>query len=190
MILLGSRIIEEYRNGNISISPFDESRVGPNSYDLTLNNKLLRYTEPVLDMMTENPVEEILIPESGLVLYPGELYIGATNETATSKKYVPMLEGRSSIARLGIVVHLAAGFGDCRFGYAEDDTELFPTWTLEITVEKPVRIYANRRVCQAYFVQADGDLMDRRNHYRGKYSNQKDPQPSLLWKDIDGRVML
>ena len=185
MILLGSEIIREVEAGNICISDFDPSRCGPNSYDLTLQSVLFCYMQDELDMNKSNPVRRIDIPEEGYVLVPGEFYIGATNETATSKKYVPLLEGRSSIARLGITVHAASGYGDLWWGYDHNDCELFPTWTLELSVIKPIRIYANRRVCQAIFVTPQGDPNDPRNRYPGKYSAQKLPQPSLMWKDAD-----
>lgn len=180
-----SEIIREVEAGNICISNFDHSRCGSNSYDLTLQPVLFCYTQAELDMDKPNPVRRIDIPVDGYVLVPGEFYIGATNETATSKKYVPLLEGRSSVARLGITVHAASGYGDLWWGYDYNDVEQFPTWTLELYVIKPVRIYANRRVCQAIFAAPQGDPEDPRNRYPGKYSTQKLPQPSLMWEDTD-----
>ena len=108
-ILLGDMIDREVRAGNICIDPYNPSNLGPNSYDLTLAPKLVRYTRYPLVMDADNPCEELVIPPEGLLLEPGDFYLGATNETSTSKLYVPLLEGRSSIARLGITVHAAAG---------------------------------------------------------------------------------
>jgi dCTP deaminase len=129
-----------------------------------------------------NPTEEIKIPDTGFVLIPGELYIGATNETASSKKYVPMFDGRSSIGRLGIALHQTAGIGDVGFSYDEDGCCTFATWTLELSVIKPVRIYPNRRVGQVFFIAPD-HVPELSELYHGKYSYQKLPQASLSWKD-------
>lgn len=181
MILLKSAILEGIQNGDIHVSPFNPDNVGPNSIDLTLSNKLYVYTGSFLDMNDVNPVEELIIPETGLFLQPGEFYLGATNECATSKKYVPFIEGRSSAARLGITVHLASGVGDIGFAYDENLECTGALWTLEITVEKKIRVYPNRRICQVIFLEGIGPIDN--NYYRGKYSHQMLPQPSLMFKD-------
>lgn len=189
MILLGSEIIAGVQAGDITITDFDASRCGPNSYDLTLSPRLRTYALDIgqaLDMDTDNPTHDLTIPDTGLVLVPGTLYLGATNETATSRRYVPLLEGRSSVARLGITVHAAAGVGDRLWGHdADTDEPLFPVWVLEITVAVPVRVYPNRRVCQVLFLEGSGDPAAPVNRYRGKYSTQKGPQHSLMFKDSD-----
>lgn len=184
MILLRSAILEEIQEGNINISPFNITHLGTNSYDCTLQPTLLVYTGYELDMGKANPTRSITIPESGYVLEPGELYLGATNECATSKKFVPCLEGRSSIARLGISVHHAAGFGDIGFSYNTDGVCTESSWTLEITVAKPVRVYPNRRVCQVFFIDTRGDI-GMFGMYSGKYNHQKLPQASLIYQDAE-----
>ena len=137
-----------------------------------------------LDMKRDNPVRELSIPEDGLVLEPGTLYIGCTNETATSRAFVPMFEGRSSIGRLGINTHITAGFGDVGWGYLPGPSgELecqFPTWTLEIEVVHPIRVYPGVRIGQVYFIRPEGELQ----FYKGKYSSQREPQASRLFKDF------
>ena len=123
MVLTGPEIIRQIEAGDIHIAPFTPAHDGPNSYDVTLNARLLVYDlapgEP-LDMKRDNPTRALTIPAEGLVLEPGVLYIGCTNETATSKAFVPMFEGRSSIGRLGINTHITAGFGDVGWGYLPD----------------------------------------------------------------------
>ena len=115
---------------------------------------------------------KIIIPESGFLLEPGKLYLGRTLEYTKTKKFVPMLEGRSSIGRLGMFVHITAGFGDVGF-------EGF--WTLEIFVVQPLKIYPNVEICQIYFHTIDGDY----NEYKsGKYQANKGIQPSYLYKDF------
>src|SRR5690554_1427222 len=86
MVLTGPEIIRQIELGAIHIAPFVPAHVGPNSYDVTLNEKLLVYDlapGEALDMKRDNPVRALAIPPGGLVLEPGILYIGCTNETAT-----------------------------------------------------------------------------------------------------------
>ncbi len=188
MILTGPEIIKQVEAGEIHIAPFEPVHVGPNSYDVTLNSKLLVYDlapGEALDMKRDNPTRALVIPADGLVLQPGTLYIGCTNETATSKRFVPMFEGRSSIGRLGINTHITAGFGDVGWGYLPDEKgELvcqFPTWTLEIEVVHPIRVYPGVRIGQVYFMRPEGSL----SYYKGKYSSQKEPQASRLFRDFE-----
>lgn len=187
MILTGPEIQRQIEAGEIHIEPYQPAHLGPNSYDVTLNPVLLVYDLAPggsLDMKRNNPTRELAIPEGGLVLEPGTLYIGCTNETATSKRFVPMFEGRSSIGRLGINTHITAGFGDVGWGYLPDEKgELicqYPTWTLEIEVVHPIRVYPGVRIGQVYFMTPDGEL----RFYKGKYSSQHTPQASQLYKDF------
>ena len=83
-----------------------------------------------------------------------------------------MIEGRSSIGRLGIFIHITAGFGDVGFsGY----------WTLEIFCIKPIIIYPNVEIAQLYYHTIDGDYEECNS---GKYQNNTDIQPSMLYKDF------
>ena len=123
MVLTGKEIVRQMEAGTIHIAPFIPANLGPNSYDVSLNRKLLVYDLPpgsALDIKMENPTRSLLIPDAGLVLEPGTLYLGCSNETATSNRFVPMFEGRSSIGRLGINTHITAGFGDVGWGYLPD----------------------------------------------------------------------
>ncbi|SHH76403.1 dCTP deaminase [Sporobacter termitidis DSM 10068] len=172
MILSGKEILRHIGK-EIIIEPFDESRINPNSYNLSLANELLVYENDVLDMKKPNPAKKIEIPESGLMLEPRRLYLGRTNEFTKTDKYVPMLEGRSSTGRLGLFVHVSAGFGDVGFaGY----------WTLEIFCVQPVKIYPNVEVCQIYYHDISGEY-DLYNS--GKYQNNTGIQPSLMYKDFE-----
>jgi dCTP deaminase len=172
MILSGREILR-HMGKEIMIEPFDASRVNPNSYNLSLAGELLVYENDVLDMKTQNPTKKIVIPESGLLLEPNKLYLGRTNEFTKTEKFVPMLEGRSSTGRLGLFIHVTAGFGDIGFaGY----------WTLEIFCVQPVIIYPNVEICQIYYhdIKGDYDL-----YSSGKYQNNTGIQPSLMYKDFE-----
>ena len=138
-MILSGKEIQRHIGKEIIIEPFDQSRVNPNSYNLTLHNELLVYENHELDMKKLNPTKRITIPEEGLVLEPNRLYLGRTNEFTKTEGFVPMLEGRSSTGRLGLFIHVTAGFGDVGFaGY----------WTLEIFCIQPIRIYPNAEICQ------------------------------------------
>ena len=172
MVLSGKKIIENIKSGDIYISPFNVDKINPNSYNLSLYNKLMVYTNDVLDMKKLNNTKIIDIPEDGYILAPNKLYLGRTNEYTKTDKYIPMLEGRSSIGRLGICIHVTAGFGDIGFrGY----------WTLELFCIQPVKIYPNVDICQIYYHTIEGDY-DLYNS--NKYQNNKDIQPSLLYKEF------
>jgi dCTP deaminase len=172
MILSGLEILREISNGNIVIDPFDEKRVNPNSYNLRLYNELMIYSDSVLDMRACHQTERLAIPDNGIVLEPNRLYLGRTVEYTQTRNYVPMLEGRSSVGRLGLCVHVTAGFGDVGFsGY----------WTLEIQCIQPIRIYPFVEICQIYYHTIQGDYDEYKN---GKYQNNTGIQPSLLYKDF------
>ena len=174
MILSGREIKRQMEQGNIQITPFDEKKLNPNSYNLTLHNELLVYGVIPLDMKQVNLFFTVEIPESGFVLQPGVLYLGRTREHTFTDKFVPMLEGRSSVGRLGISIHATAGFGDVGFsGY----------WTLEISCVQPVVIYPGMDICQIYYHTIEGDY-DLYNS--GKYQGNTGIQPSLMWKDFEG----
>ena len=167
----GDKIIEEIEKGNIVIEPFDKTKVNPNSYNLHLSNELYVYDELVIDGKQDNSVKKLVIPETGLLLQPNVLYIGSTKEYTETHDCIPMLNGRSSIGRLGITIHVTAGFGDVGFK---------GTWTLEIFCIKPVIIYPNMEICQICYFPAIGDT---NISYKGKYQGQIDAVPSRLFTE-------
>ena len=174
MILSGKEIIKKIGK-DIIIDPFNKNKINPNSYNLSLHNELLTYKEDILDMKKNNSTEKIIIPGDGLVLEPGKLYLGRTVEYTETKNYVPMLEGRSSIGRLGLFIHVTAGFGDIGFkGY----------WTLEIFCIHPIKIYPDVEVCQIYYHTIDGDYDE---YSSSKYQNNKGIQSSLLYLDFEDK---
>lgn len=174
MLLSDSAILDAVSSGEIFISPFDPSQLGPNSYDLRLGSRLLRYAtgDGVLDPRRVNATEELRIPSSGLRLEPGRLYLGETVETAGSSVFAPMVEGRSSYGRLGLDVHISAGFGDVGF---------IGVWTLELRVVEPFIIYPFERICQIYFHRVEGKVL---NPYQGKYANSTQVMASQVHVEL------
>lgn len=172
-MILSGKEIKRRLGKEIIIDPFNIGQLGPNSYNLRLHEGLLVYNDAVLDMKKKHSVTEIIIPQEGFVLEPGKLYLGRTVEYTATDHYVPMLEGRSSIGRLGLFVHITAGFGDVGFkGY----------WTLEISCIHPIRIYPLIEICQIFYhsIEGDYDL-----YSSNKYQNNRGIQPSLLYKDFE-----
>jgi dCTP deaminase len=172
-MVLSGREIQRNLGERIVIDPFEVSQLNPNSYNLRLHNGLRVYERRELDMRTENTSRELSIPEEGLLLEPHRLYLGRTVEYTATDGFVPMLEGRSSVGRLGLFVHITAGFGDVGFrGY----------WTLEMFCVQPIRIYAGVEICQVFYHTIEGDYDPYRS---GKYQNNTGIQHSLLFKDFE-----
>jgi dCTP deaminase len=168
-ILLRQQIKIGHDSQAIIIEPYNEERLGPNSYDVRLGGFLKVYKNFPLDPKKENETEDIIIPEEGYVLQPNVLYLGYTIEKIGSDSFIPMYEGRSSMARLGISSHLSAGFGDIGF---------VGQFTLEITVVHPVRIYFSMKIGQIYFHHVDQTYNHRESQYSGKYKDQTGPTES------------
>ncbi len=172
MILSGHEI-QNQLGRNIVIEPFAAENLNPNSYNLTLHKELLTYEEVVLDMRKSNRVRRLEIPPEGLVLNPQQLYLGRTSERTETHFFVPQIEGRSSVGRLGLFVHVTAGFGDVGFcGY----------WTLEMFAVQPVRIYAGVPICQIFYHEIRGEVTEYQSN---KYQHNRDIQPSMLFKELN-----
>ena len=173
MILSGKEIERRMQAGAIVIRPFASLQLNPNSYNLRLHNELLVYDDQTLDMHSASATTRLTIPPQGLVMQPGRLYLGRTVEYTETHGLAPMLEGRSSIGRLGLMVHATAGFGDIGFrGY----------WTLEMFCVQPLRIYADVKICQICYHSIEGDY---HNYEGGKYQSNSDIQPSLLYRELN-----
>jgi dCTP deaminase len=171
MILSGYEI-KRRLGSDINIEPFRERQLNPNSYNLCLHNELLVYTDPLLDMKRPAATSKITIPDEGLVLEKDRLYLGRTCEHTTTNNLVPMLEGRSSVGRLGLFIHVTAGFGDVGFsGF----------WTLEMFCVQPIKIYPSVEICQIFYHTIDGEYQ---NYTSGKYQDNNGKQPSLLYREF------
>lgn len=172
MILSGDQIRKNLGK-DIKITPFCEDNLNPNSYNLTLHNELMVYEEVVLDMRKPNRVRRMQIPDQGLVLSPNQLYLGRTTELTETHNLVPMVEGRSSVARLGLFVNVTAGFGDVGFRGC---------WTLEMFAVQPIRIYPNIPICQILYHEISGQIAEYQSE---KYQHSSDIQPSLLHRELN-----
>jgi len=176
VILSDNQILEEIEKGSIVLEPFHREKLGTNSYDVHLGACLATYDSEILDAKKHNTITKFTIPEEGYVLEPGILYLGVTEEYTETHAHVPFLEGKSSVGRLGIDIHATAGKGDVGFcNY----------WTLEISVQMPVRVYAGMPIGQVIYFTVEGEI---ENYYHKKPSakyNGKLPEPmeSMMWKN-------
>lgn len=175
-ILLKEEIKDLVKTGKIHINPYNEDQVGPNSYDVKLGSKIVVYKSFPLNLKTENQTEVIEIPPEGLLFNPNTLYLASTVEEVGSDFFIPMYEGRSSMARLGIQSHISAGFGDVGFK---------SQWTLEITVVHPIIMYPGVKIGQIYFHQINQEANLGDNRYLGKYKNQAGPTASKSYLDYE-----
>lgn len=174
-MILSGKEIKNKLGKEIVIEPYNQGQLNPNSYNLRLHNELLVYENNVLDMKSENKAKKLIIPPEGLVLQTGKLYLGRTVEYTKTEGYVPMLEGRSSIGRLGLFVHITAGFGDVGFsGF----------WTLEMFCVQPIKIYPEVEICQVFYHSIEGSYDVYKSN---KYQNNTGIQPSLLFKDFEDK---
>ncbi|MBM3919003.1 MAG: dCTP deaminase [Sphingomonadales bacterium] len=176
MILSDIEILRHIDEGSILIEPFRRENLGTNSYDVHLGRYLAVYHHRILDARIDNPIEELLIPEEGLTIYPGILYLGVTEEYTETHKHVPFLEGKSSVGRLGIDIHATAGKGDVGF---------CNTWTLEISCTQPVRIYAGMPIGQLIYFLVSGEIQTPYSQKKSAKYNHRSvkPVPSQMWKN-------
>ncbi|HUN66053.1 MAG TPA: dCTP deaminase [Bacteroidota bacterium] len=177
MILTDTEILAEIRRGTIVISPFNRRHLGSNSYDVHLGRWLAIYTDEILDARKHNPVRYFRIPTDGILLVPSRLYLGVTREYTETHRHVPFLEGKSSIGRLGIDIHATAGKGDIGF---------CNTWTLEISVRQPVRIYPGMPIGQLIYFRISGEIGVPYSKKKSAKYNRRTSKPveSMMWKNF------
>jgi dCTP deaminase len=177
MILTDTQILAEMKRGTILVRPFNRKYLGSNSYDVHLGDWLAMYKHEILDAKVHNEVNYFRIPKEGLILVPSKLYLGVTKEYTETHRHVPFLEGKSSIGRLGIDIHATAGKGDIGF---------CNTWTLEISVRQPVRIYAGMPIGQLIYFEVNGEVAIPYNKKPGAKYNRRTTKPveSMMWKNF------
>jgi dCTP deaminase len=178
MILTDKDILEAIAVKTIVIEPYRRECLGSNSYDVHLGATLAVYKTSVLDAREHNEIEYFTIPEEGFILKPDMLYLGVTKEYTETHLHVPFLEGKSSVGRLGIDIHATAGKGDVGF---------CNTWTLEISVKQPVRIYAGMPIGQLIYFEVKGDcLVPYATKSDAKYNARTiQPVESMMYKNYD-----
>jgi dCTP deaminase len=163
MILTGSEIVKEMESGNITIAPFDQSIISPNSINYRLGEVIKKYAG---FENGKNIFESITIPESGLLLEPHICYIGNTYETIGSSTYAMSLIGSTELGKLGLFLQISANLGH---------TGCCHQWTLEIVATRPIKVYPKMKIGQVSFWVNEGKTLD----YNGTYGRISQPQESL-----------
>jgi dCTP deaminase len=173
-------------DGRISIEPFDESDVQPSSVDLHVDRYFrvfhnARY--PFIDV--KKPMDDLtgLVEVNGeepFILHPGEFVLGSTLESVRlGDDLVARLEGKSSLGRLGLLIHSTAGFVDAGW-------EGHLTLELSNVANLPITIYPGMKIGQISFYQMTSEA---ENPYgskkvRSKYQGQKGPTPSRYYENF------
>jgi len=169
MILSGLKIKEEVKNGNITLKPYNEKLLNPNSYNYRLGRTLLEVEDEIIDSKKETKYKKIKLTSKGYTLKPNKLYLGSTIEKIGSDKYVTQLIGRSSVGRLGLFLQITAPLGHVGCCHS---------WTLELKVVEPLKIYPNMIIGQVTFWCIEGNY----EKYKGNYMKYEEPHISEFYK--------
>ncbi len=182
MILSDKAIREEIASGRVVIEPLDADGIQPSSVDLRVDRyfRVFRnHTAPFIDpkLAQEDLTELVEVPDQEtFILHPGEFVLGSTLErVALPDDIVARLEGKSSLGRLGLLIHSTAGFVDPGF-----DGHL--TLELSNVATLPIAIYPGMRIGQASFLR----MTSPAEHPYGsspasKYQGQRGPTPSRYY---------
>jgi dCTP deaminase len=180
MILSDSIIKKEIMAGNIIIDGLNLDHINPCSVDLTLAPAFKVYMRqknddkiPHLDPRKPNICKEFVIPDEGYILEPGNVYLYACNEKIGVKGNIrAKVEGKSSLGRLGLFVHVTAGFIDPGFT---------GSLVLELVATVPIKVYPNMKICQLEFARVEGVIEESYDQKTGsKYHNQTGVQESKM----------
>ncbi len=186
MILSDIDIKKEIKAKRLIVTPFNPKNIQPASLDVKLGNeiRIFKNTQKAyLDVKEpfEDYMELIKIPkDKPLIVHPGEFLLGTTVEKVKlPNDLVGQLNGRSSLGRLGIIVHATAGFIDPGFdGYI----------TLEMTnvANIPIALYPGMRIGQIAFIRlSTPSSKPYGKKLNSKYLGQKGPTTSRIWKDFE-----
>lgn len=174
MILSGDFIEKEVKRGHIDIKPYNSTHITTNSYDLTLGNDFIRYTNDVLDSKKDNPYEIFNVGSEGLQLKKEEFILGHSMERIGSDHYVPIIHARSSTARLGLFIHVTADL---------IDIGSHGNVTFQLYATLPVKIYPGMCIGQVSFWLPKGEII----LYKGKYQGATGPRASEAYRDFNNR---
>ncbi len=186
-VILSDRTIRaEIEAGRIGVDPYDPEMVQPSSIDVRLDHRFLvfrSHTRPVIDVRQDltDLTEQVTASDTEpFILHPGEFVLGATAEVvALPDDIVGRVEGKSSLGRLGLLIHTTAGFVDAGF-QGQLTLEFSNVATL------PITLYPGMKIGQISFLRMDGPA----EHPYGssslgsKYAGQLGPTPSQYWKNF------
>lgn len=183
MILSDKDILTEIKRNRLIIDPFDKDCIQPSSVDLHLGSefRVFKHLEhSVIDIKKhfKHYTKQVKINKKPYILHPHEFVLGTTLEKVQIPTHlVARLEGKSSLGRLGIIVHATAGYVDPGFR---------GNLTLEINnVGKiPVTLYPEMRIAQLSLVRLTSKPAFAYGERSGKYQNQEGPVESRIYRDF------
>jgi dCTP deaminase len=188
MILSDRSIFEEIKAGRIEIEPFDEACVQPSSIDLHVDRKFRTFHNaryPFIDVKKEMPELTELVEVDGdnpFILHPGEFVLGSTLERVRlPDDLVARLEGKSSLGRLGLLIHSTAG-------YVDPGWDGFLTLELSNVANLPITIYPGMKIGQISFFRLTSPAeRPYGSRDRGsKYQGQRGPTASRFFEEFAG----
>ena len=190
MVLSDRAIRRLIEDGRIGIDPYEPALMQPSSLDVRVDRlfRVFRNSRyPFIDVKTEQEgLTELVEVEDGepFILHPGEFVLGSTLERVTlPDDLVARLEGKSSLGRLGLLIHSTAGFIDPGFdGHV--------TLELSNVANLPITIYPAMKIGQLSFVQMSepAETPYGSGALGSKYQGQRGPTPSRYWENFsDGR---
>ena len=173
MILTGKEIQSERESRRITIEPFCENRLEPNSYGVSLGSKIL-HLRPFIAIDRASPEHrQIDLEPSGILLLPYNTYLGHTAEVVGSTAFAMSLHARFSTAALGVWIHFSAPLGHRGAVIA---------WTLEIRVAHEILLYPGMPIGKVAFWHTSG----KPEGYSGKYRDSNGPEGSKwFWESAD-----
>jgi dCTP deaminase len=174
VILTYQEILNNAKNGNIHITPFDESMLNPNSYDYRIDCKLLELEDIPVDPKKQTSYHEINFTDKGYTLSPNKTYLANTYEEIGSDMFVPSLIGKTSLGRLGLFLQITADLGNLGAKHK---------WTLELKAVQPIKIYPMMRIGQVTFWKTTGEADMK---YSGKYDKFSEAKSSEIYKEFLG----
>ncbi len=186
MILSDRDLRTEIAAGRIIIEPFDESCVQPSSIDVKVSNlfRVFRnHTAAVIDVKKDlSELTELVEvgPNDAFMLHPGEFVLGSTLErVAIADDLVARVEGKSSLGRLGLLIHSTAGFIDAGF-----DGHI--TLELSNVANLPITLYPNMKIGQVSFMTmtTPADNPYGKGARGSKYQGQRGPTPSRYFENF------
>ena len=187
MVLSDRTIRRLLGEGRIGIDPYDDALVQPSSVDVRVDRwfRVFRNSRyPYIDVKLEQEelTELVEIDDATpFILHPGEFVLGSTLERIQlPDDLVARLEGKSSLGRLGLLIHSTAGFID-------------PGWDGHVTLELsnvanlPITIYFGMKIGQISFVQMTepAETPYGAGSLGSKYQGQQGPTPSRYWKNFE-----
>jgi|TARA_B100001105_G_scaffold35996_1_gene25385 dCTP deaminase len=186
MILSDRSLREEIAAGRIIIDPFDDSCVQPSSVDLHLDHRFLVFRNHAMGhidvrMDLSALTEQVAVTgDEPFILHPGEFVLGSTSErVAVPDDLVARLEGKSSLGRLGLLIHSTAGYVDAGW-----DGQL----TLEFSnvANLPITLYPGMKIGQISFMRmtSPADRPYGSDGLGSKYRGQDGPRPSRYWENF------